>query len=174
MNNLPEPKVVDLATATEYMAKIRKVKQLIHEIEEVGIERIKKLQEEIKQVSEWINSEAEEHESKIKYYETELLRYWNEQIDKNKKFKLSTPYGKIKTRKQQPKFEYDEETLKNWLVTNKPDLIRKKEEISIDKLGLKSFFEKDEEGNVIFTETGEITEILQIKEQPIKVEIEVK
>lgn len=173
MNNLPEPKVVDLASATEYMAKIRKVKELIVEKSKVAKDRIKKLQEEIKENEDWIKEETEEDKIRIKYYETELLRYWNEQHSNNQKFKLSTPYGRIKTRKQPLKYVYEEESFKNWLVTNKPDLLRKKEVVSIDKIGLKRFFELSENG-VVFTETGEIVDIISIKEQPEKIEIEVK
>lgn len=173
-DGLPEPKVYNLQTATDFMAKIKKVKNIIKEKEEVAIKRISILQDEIKQVTEWLKEEIEPDESKIKYFETELLRYWNEQHDKNEKFKLSTPYGKIKTRKQQLQWEYDEEKLKNWLLKNNPNLITKKQTETINKAEFKKKFDVLSDGTVVNPDTGEIAEGVTAKEQPIKIEIEVK
>ncbi|WP_027309316.1 host-nuclease inhibitor Gam family protein [Caloramator sp. ALD01] len=126
---------------------------------------------EIERIEKWLKKENEQLENSIKFFEVLLEEYAKEQREKDAKFKLSTPYGKLSFRKQQPKWNYDEETVLKFLkASGKTEFIRVKEEIN--KAELKKKFKVV--GELVVDENGEIIEGITIEEQPEKVVIDVE
>ena len=83
---------------------------------------------------------------------------------------MSTPYGKLGFRKQQPKWNYDEETILNYLTVNgHNELIRIKKEVN--KAELKKVLKIS--GDIAVWDTGEIAEGITIEPQEDSIKIEV-
>lgn len=126
---------------------------------------------EIERIEKWLKKENEQLENSIKFFEVLLEEYAKEQREKDAKFKLSTPYGKLSFRKQQPKWNYDEETLLNFLKSaGRTEFIRIKEEVNKAELKKKLKIA----GELVVDENGEIIEGITIEEQPDKVVIDVE
>lgn len=147
--------VIDLATATESFAKISFVNRKIKEIEEVA-------DKQIELINAWKLAEVKKFEGKKEYYENRVTTYYLTEKNKNEKFKLSTPYGKVTTRKTSKWVYADETSIKNQLrALGLNDLVRVKEEINKNELK-KIYIAVD--GKAINTATGEVLENLTIEE----------
>ena len=85
-----------------------------------------------------------------------LSAYYIQERAKNKRFKLSTPYGKVTIRKSK-KWNYDDEVVKEYIKAENLPYIRVKEEL--DKTSLKKEF-KDGINPI----TGEIVPGITIEE----------
>lgn len=126
---------------------------------------------EIQRIENWYKKETEQIENSIKFFETLLEEFARTVRETNPKFKLSTPYGKVAFRKQQPKWNYDEEKLLTFLKqSKKTEFIRIKEEINKSELKKKLKVA----GELVVDENGEIIEGITIEEQPDKVVIDVE
>lgn len=99
-----------------------------------------------------------------------LTEYFVRQKEVDPKFKISTPYGKVSSRKQQPKWNYEDEKVLNWLKENDTELIRIKEEVN--KAELKKKY-KAVGKEVITEDGGEIVEGITIEERPDSINIKV-
>jgi hypothetical protein len=100
-------------------------------------------------IDTWEKKENEFAEHSIDYFKSLLSAYFMKLREADPKAKLSTPYGKISSRKS-TKWNYqDEEVLKNYLKENNPDLIKTEEKVI--KTGLKK---KYKDG--VDKETGEL------------------
>jgi len=112
------------------------------------------MNEEITRIKNWANSEIKSLERSTSFFEGLLMEYYLEQKKLDPKFKISTPYGKVSSRKQQPKWIYDnEKTIESLKENNIKEFIKVKEEL--DKSSLKK--EVQILTNV-FMENGEINE----------------
>lgn len=128
-------------------------------------------QKEIERIQNWQQSEKEKIDFSKRFFECLLEEYFRSEREKNPKFKLSTPYGKVSSRKQQPKWTYDDEKLLNSLESaGLKDFIRIKKEV--DKAALKKAVEVVN-GQAV-TEDGEILEGIKVEEQPEKIVIKVE
>ena len=128
-------------------------------------------EKEIQRIREWQEKEKKKTQRSIDFFESILTLYLYEQRIKDPKFKVSTPYGTISTRKQQPKWEIkDKEGLVTWLKENNLEqLVRIKEEPALKDI--KGSFEKH--GVNAIDENGEIIPGIYILEQPDKVIIKI-
>ncbi|WMJ81941.1 host-nuclease inhibitor Gam family protein [Clostridium sp. MB40-C1] len=109
-------------------------------------------------IAMWEKKENESAENSISYFENLLTEYFKEEKSKDKKFKLSTPYGKVSSRKA-TKWNYNEKEVLEWAKNSDyKELIRIKEEL--DKSTLKKTFKDG-----IDTTTGEIIPGVEIKEE---------
>ena len=123
-------------------------------------------QKEIERIQNWQQSEKKKIDFSKQFFECLLEEYFRSEREKNPKFKLSTPYGKVSSRKQQPKWTYDDEKLLNYLESaGLKDFIRIKKEV--DKAALKKAVEVVN-GQAV-TEDGEIIDGITIEEQPEKI-----
>lgn len=120
-------------------------------------------------IEEWEKKELLSMENSKGFFEGLLIEYFAKQRQNDPKFKLSTPYGKVSARKQQPKWEYDEVKLLEWLKENKPELVRIKEEPN--KADLKK--QCKVVGDTAVDENGEIVEGVSVTEQGEKIDIKV-
>lgn len=156
-------KIRDLGGANWALRKIAAYKKKQAEIKELAAE-------EKFRIECWEQNENEQIERGIAYFESLLGQYLTEQRKEDPKFKISTPYGKVSTRKQQPKWEYEDKTVIEYLKSvGMNELIRIKEELNM--VDLKKTVTV-EEGKAILQ--GVELPGITILEQPEKVVVNVE
>lgn len=132
-------------------------------------------EKEIERINQWREKENQTAKDNIAFFEGLLIQYYMSEKGRDEKFKLSTPYGKVTSRKQQPKWEYDEKTLLDSLKgIGLVDLIKVKEEPN--KAELKKFAKENfvlNNGRLI-TSDGEIVEGVLITDQTDKITVKVE
>lgn len=133
-------KITDLSSATWCLRKIKANNDKVAEIEAVA-------QEQIKSIKEWLEAEKKHYDNS--FLEFKLQEYYKEQKEKDSKFRLSTAYGTVTSRKTRKPYWNDEEAILNYLRENNQDLIKRKEEI--DKIAFNKIYPEG-----INSETGEI------------------
>ena len=137
--------VSDLQGATWCFRKLRAIEEKIEEVTSVAAI-------EIDRVTAWLAGETKSLEE-----DKALLNdYYVKERAKDRKFKLSTPYGKVTSRKIK-KWTYDEEVVKAYVKDEELPFIRIKEEL--DKAAIKKTFKDG-----INTETGEYIPGITIEE----------
>lgn len=163
MENQETFKIEDLKGASWALRKIKECKESILEKEELA-----KIEKE--RIDKWLLDESKSDLTTLEYFNGLLVEYYKELKQKDLKAKISTPYGKVTSRKNK-KWNYgNEETLLKYLNSNGyKNLIRTKQEIN--KTGLKeTFLIKD--GIVLDKNTGEvIPEISIVEEENINVKV---
>ena len=117
-----EFKVTDLQEATWALRKLRALNEKIDEINAIAVE-------EISRINEWAEKEVKSLNYDKEYFERLLSAYYVEERAKDKKFKLSTPYGKVTSRKTTKYIYEDEQAIMDYCNTNEIDVIRVKEEL---------------------------------------------
>lgn len=152
-------KIENLEGATWAFRKLRAI-----ESKEVEIKAI--AEEEINRVNSWKEKELDQYAKDKEYFNYLLEEYYRAEKAKDKKFKLSTPYGKVTARKSKKWIYEDEENLLEYLKGNEPSCIRVKEEIN--KTEVKKLFKDG-----VNQETGEILPFVRIEEEEsISVKVE--
>lgn len=142
-----EFKIEDLSSATWCFKKIKDNNDKIKEIKAVA-------EEQINSIKEWVEKEIKSYDNT--FLEFKLQEYFKSQRDQDKKFKLSTPYGAVTSRKT-TKYNYvDEELVLNYLKENHSAALRIKEEID------KNEFKKIYKDGVNY-ETGEVIPGVEIE-----------
>lgn len=96
-----EFKITNLEGATWAFKKLKAIDEKEAEIKEVAAK-------EIETVKQWEQKELDQYERDRDYFNFLLNSYYREQRRINKKFKLSTPWGKVTSRKTQQIFIKDE------------------------------------------------------------------
>ena len=145
-NDLEESREVfsinDLQGATWAFRKLRAIEEKQRELTSIAIE-------EKNRIDEWLSKESKSLDDDKAYFEGLLSAYYIEERAKDKKFKLSTPYGKVTSRKTEKYIYEDEQAIMDYCNMNELDVIRIKEELD------KSAFKKICKGGVN-QETGEV------------------
>lgn len=155
----------DLGTATWAFRKLHALEKKITEVNEVA-------QTEIDRINEWKEKEVKNIQQSMEYFENLLTFYYTRQKEVDPKFKLSTPYGSVSSRKLQPKWEYKDEALVKWLKENNhADLVRTKEEAAL--ADMKTAFTVTEAGLVIDS-MGTVVEGIAVIEQGSKITVKTK
>ena len=126
-------------------------------------------EKEIRRIENWAKDELDKLSNSRQFFESLLIEYFMREREKDPRFKISSPYGKVTARKQQPKWHYDEAKLIEWLKENNKDLLRVKYEP--DKNEIKRVYKVV--GTNVVTEDGEIVEGITIEERPEKITIKV-
>ncbi|SHJ53456.1 Bacteriophage Mu Gam like protein [Clostridium cavendishii DSM 21758] len=143
-------KIEDLEGATWAFRKLRAIENKQVEIKAIA-------DEEISRINEWKDAELKQYEADRQYFNFLLEEYYRNEKTKDKKFKLSTPYGNVSARKSKTWNYTNEEALTKYLNDNIPELIRVKEEIN--KTELKKVFKDG-----INQETGEVLPFVNIED----------
>lgn len=152
-------KIKDLEGATWAFRKLRALESKIAEINAVA-------EKEKANIDRWVKESINAYEGDKAYFEGLLTEYYVEQKREDKKFKLTTPYGKVNSRKSKKWFYDDEVQLKEYIKLNGIEAIKVKEEI--DKTCLKKLFKDG-----VNKETGEILPFVRIEEiENITVKVE--
>lgn len=134
--------VVDsLDTANWCFRKLQNIKKAIAENDALA-------QAEIDRITAWRDRENKMHEESVAFFEHHLTEYFKQLRASNPKSKLSTPYGKVTTRKTQ-KYTYDDETLIRYAKVNNIPCVKVTESL------MKTEFKKLCPGGVN-PETGEV------------------
>ncbi|CAM2952343.1 host-nuclease inhibitor Gam family protein [Hathewaya histolytica] len=152
-------KVNDLDSANWCFRKMNAIKGKIDENNRLA-------DEEVLRIETWRKKENEDLKNSMEFFESLLTEYYMKQREVDKKFKLSTPYGKVTSRKSKKWNYVNEEELINYLKENDMDLIKIKEDIN--KTELKKVFKDG-----VNQTTGEVlpgVEIEQIESITVKVE----
>lgn len=152
-------RIEDLDTANWAFRKIRAYKSRIQEKEELA-------QREKERIESWLKEETDADKGSVAYFESLLVEYYREQKAQDAKFKLTTPYGKLTSRKKQPKVEVeDDEKALDYLVMKQPkavETIRK-----YNKNDLKKMFEivEVDGGLVAIDKDGEMLDFVKLEAQ---------
>lgn len=155
-------KIENLEAANWAFRKLAAIERKRGEIKELA-------DKETERIKEWQEQEEKGLNNSKEFFEGLLTEYFIRQREVDPKFKISTPYGKVSSRKQQPKWNYDNDKVLNWLKENDTELIRIKEEIN--KVELKKKYQIV--GNEVVTEDGEIVEGITIENRPDSINIKV-
>lgn len=138
--------VDDPSKASWALGKLKELRKLTEQNKQLADEQIKRTQE-------WLDHENEHAKESIDYFESLLNEYIFAEKENDPKWKLSTPNGKLSTRKVPAKWNYNDDQAVEKLKGT--DYVKTK--YSINKAQLK----KDaivKDGKVILPETGEIVD----------------
>lgn len=152
-----EFRVNDFQSATWVLRKLRAVNAKIDEVNSVAVE-------EISRINEWAEKEVKSLNDDKEYFEGLLSAYYIEERAKDKKFKLSTPYGKVTSRKTSKYIYEDEQAIMDYCNMNEIDVIRVKEEL--DKTSFKKLCKdgvNQETGEVVPGVRVEVVESISFK-----------
>lgn len=170
-------KILNLDGANKTFRKLKAIAEKIKEIEDLAKKEIEPYELEISKINDWKKNEIKSFDRSINFFNFLLEQYYREQRELDPKFKLSTPNGKVTSRKQQPKWDYDDEKLLPYLENYSPELIRIKKEVN--KIDFKDAVNKGigfillDDGKVAHAETGEVIEGITITEQGDSITIKV-
>lgn len=103
--------VKNLSTATWAFERIVELEQKRKEFESVANKEYEKIEEKKQKVDTWLEKQTEEIDDSKRYFESLLEIYFVESKRIDPKFKLSTPYGKVSSRKQQDKWTYEDKSI---------------------------------------------------------------
>lgn len=134
-------KVTDLSTATWAMRKLSKIESEIKEVKELSAA-------EHSRIEEWETARVKGLSESQDYFKHLLGTYLLEEKQKDPKFKLSTPYGNVSTRKKPDAWEYDEQGIVPFLKEHEMlDFVKVKE--TIDKTAFKKAVQVMPDGRVV-------------------------
>lgn len=148
----------DLDKANWAMKKIRAYTKRVEEKTQLA-------NDEVERIRHWLESETKDDKQSIEYFENLLVDYYRYQKMKDDKFKLSTPYGKVTSRRRQPKAEIDDEKAIEFMKMKAP---RKVEFIEkYNKNDLKKLYEIVEVGDELkaVDENGELLDFIKLEPQ---------
>ncbi|MHC1683722.1 MAG: host-nuclease inhibitor Gam family protein [Clostridiaceae bacterium] len=152
-------KVENLEGATWVFRKIRAIQEKQSELAIIA-------QQEKVRIDKWLEQENKSYENDKEYVEGLLTEYFLSQRRLDNKFKLSTPYGKVTSRKVSKWIYKDEIELIKYLKNSTPELVRVKEELN--KAEIKKVFK-----NGLNEATGEILPHVDIvEEETISIKVE--
>lgn len=156
-------KIEDLNSANWAMRKIRAYKMQQEEVDALA-------KAETERIKTWQEKEKKKTENQVEFFESLLTEFLYDQRKSDEKYKISTPYGTVSTRKNQDKWNLKDEPLLAWLKENdRTDLIRTKEEPALRDI--KTAFIAV--GVNAVDENGEIIPGIYIQDQPESVIIKI-
>jgi antitoxin component HigA of HigAB toxin-antitoxin module len=153
------------------LEKIKELQEEQQENHELAEERIEPLQKKIDKIRAWEERENEKIQDSIDYFESLLEDYARRLKQENEDLKThSLPFGKLKFRKQRPKYNYNDDELLEFLEENEIDAVRVKKKPN--KRKLKKLAEV--KGDKLVLESGLIVDGVQIQERGEKFKLEVE
>lgn len=163
-------KIKDIDSANWTFRKLRAIEVKANEIKQLA-------QQEKARIEEWEKGELKVLEDNKEFFQGLLTEYYVIEKEKNPEFKLTTPYGKVSSRKQQPKWNYEEEKLIPYLENYDPKLIRVKKEVNKadfkEVVKNKKGFMLLKDGTIISNETGELIQGVTVEERPDTINVKV-
>ena len=114
------------------------------------------------------------HDRKVAWAESNLRAYFDTVPTKASKTQKSyeLPSGKLVLKKQEPKYETEDEKLVPWLKANRPELVKIKE--SSDWANLKKELAVSPDGTAMVTEDGEIVPGITVTQREDKFSVTLK
>lgn len=152
-------KIENLESANWAFRKLRAIEEKENEVKELA-------ENEIVRIKDWEFKELDQYKRDKEYFNYLLEEYYKSEKAQNSKFKLTTPYGKVSSRKSIKWIYEDEKALLDYFKNNNSEMIRIKEEL--DKTAIKSNYK---EGADI--ETGELLPGVKIENvETISIKVE--
>ena len=152
-------KIDNLEEATWAFKKLRAIEHKEADIKATA-------EKEIAGIESWRDKELKQYEADKQYFKFLLEEHYKNEKAKDKKFKLSTPYGKVTSSTKDKYFYDDEQAIMDYCNMNEIDVIRVKEELD------KAAFKKVCKGGVNH-ETGEVIPGVRVeKTESITVKVE--
>lgn len=158
-------KVTDLESANWVFKKLDAINSKEEEINDLA-------DKEIERIKSWKDKETKKLQSSKEYLESLVVEYFKVEKEKDKRFKLNTPYGKVTSRKGSKVIQ----------VSNEQDVINQLEQrgfndyVKVTKKLSQSDIKKDfnvaEDGTLIDA-NGEILDGASIVEKPISYTVKV-
>ena len=161
----PTFEITSMDQANYYVRKIQELREdanAINETAQTELDRHKDL------VERWRIDQLAGIERATAYFEGLLKHFAEKQIEGTNKKSIKLPFGTLAFRAQQPKFTYNDEVVEAYLKDHNPELLNRKEVISIDKKELKKL------GTIVDNKlmlNGEIVDGIEIEPQETKFEI---
>lgn len=158
-------KINDMNGATWAFRKLQALNKKEMEINDIA-------QVEIDRIDAWKDRELKSIEGDMAYFQSLLEGYYREQREADPKFKCSTPYGKVSSRKTKT-WTYDDAQVMAYIEENGlSDLVRVKKEL--DKATIKKTFKVADNGTVVAPDTGEVVDGIRVAEvESVSVTVEV-
>lgn len=152
----PEWRIEDARSANWALRKIKQIDEQLEEAELLAVD-------ETARITKWIENKRLLAGWDRSFYEAKLHEYLTKLQQKHPNTKsLKLPLGTIRTRKQQPEYQYNEELLLPWAKSNLPAAVAVKE--LVNKTEIKNHYK----------DTGEIIPGLTVIERYPKFEVEIK
>lgn len=148
-------KITDLETANWAFKKLKENEEVIARNKEFT-------DNEIDKIMQWLEEENKNYEDSINYFQGLLTEYYRELRASDPKAKLSTPYGKVTSRKRQPKFTFDDNETLKYLEKSKPELIAT--EKKFNKTQVKKILNVTDDNQVV-DENGELVNFVIAESQ---------
>lgn len=153
-------KIENLEGATWAFRKLRAIENKEAEIKAIA-------EKEISTVTAWMNKEIDQYSKEKDFFSYLLQEFYKTEKAKDKKFKLSTPYGKVTSKTGDKYFYDDEKAIIEYCDLNNIQAIKVKKELD------KPSFKKVCAGG-INQETGEVIPGVRVeKTETITVKVEV-
>ncbi|MGW7932414.1 hypothetical protein BU107_11120 [Staphylococcus xylosus] len=158
-------KINDLDSANWAFKKLDALQTKEKEVNELA-------EQEIERINRWKEKELSGIDDSKVYFNHLLTEYYKEQKEVNSKFKLSTPYGKVTSRKGAKIIQYsNESTAINLLKSRGLDNYIKTSE-KINKTAIsKDFNEID--GGILVDPNGEVIEGIYLEQKPTSYSVKV-
>lgn len=148
--------ITDQSGAIWALRKIKMIEQRRQEARETAMSEAKK-------IMDWYEGINEKSDRDREYFDGLLLGYMNRLRLEDPSLKtVKLPGGKLKMRKQQPEFTYDDDQLLAWARVHYPEYIQVKE--SVYKPDIKTYIK----------ETGEVVPGVNISYRPDQFIVEVE
>ena len=161
--------MIDSRVKANYFLKLmNNIKEDIDSINSICDAEIEKT---TKRVNEYREMQLTSLVKQYEYYKKILRNFTEYELSNSKKKSVPLAYGTLSIKKQQDKWEYDEEKLLNWFKEHNPELINKKVTESVDKKQLKSLSSKSGEVAML---NGVPVEGVTIIPQPDKFDVKIK
>lgn len=153
------------------MRSIRDARSRIAEEVETCDNLRSKLLGELDLVAEHEEQITRADRERVAYLEGQLTAHllWRRQADPECK-SISTPWGRIESRVQQPEYRRDDKALKEWMLAN--GWSRERRIVDIDWEGLKKACHVNADGRLV-TDVGEVVPGVEVIERGPKVIVEV-
>ena len=148
-------KISDLSGADWAFEKLASIHARMKEKEQLAEEKRFK-------IDTWLETVTAEDKCSAEYFEGLLIAYYQELRSKDPKAKLSTPAGKVTSRKLHPKWDFDEEKALAYFKKSYPEIVAIKE--SFDKTEAKKLL-KPIGGNQVVDENGEMLDFVMVTPQ---------
>lgn len=127
-------KITSRDQANYFVRKIMDLKAQETEIVETSKSEIERLTGMIKA---WEEKELDTIHRGMEYFNGLLREFAESELDGTKKRSIKLPFGTLQFRSQQPKFVYDDDSLKLYLQSHAEDLVEEKVEYKVNKTELK-------------------------------------
>ena len=119
---------------------------------------------EQERITNWLENGTKADKESIQFFEKLLTDYYITLRAEDPKARLTTPYGRVTSRKLQPKWEFEEEKAVKYFRENYPEIVKAVITETFSKADAKKLLSFTEDG-IVVDEYGEIVEFARVTPQ---------